>query len=88
MKKIVIGLMGARVNNPNLGCVALTYSLLVYLKRIQDENQLSFEYLIFETHYNKEKYDELSSKLSVEVHRRNVSNCYQVSNQEHIYQII
>lgn len=43
-----IGLLGATINNGNLGCVALTYSLLRLLHEIEEENKLDFEYCIFE----------------------------------------
>lgn len=34
MNKINIGIMGGLVNNQNMGCVALTYSLISLLEKI------------------------------------------------------
>lgn len=70
-RKLKIGLMGARVNNINLGCVALTYSLVSLLNRVQMEIGLEFEYIIFESKCDEKKYDKLSFYLKMP---RNIIN--------------
>ena len=49
MRKIVkIALFGAHINSANMGCQALTYSLISLLERISNELQFEFYYTIFE----------------------------------------
>lgn len=48
MNRINIGIMGGLVNNPNMGCLALTYSLISLLEKIAEEEKISFSYTIFE----------------------------------------
>ena len=45
---IEIGIVGAPINNGNLGCQALTYSIVSLLDEIARRNQLSFFYHVFE----------------------------------------
>ena len=72
-----IGLMGAVTNNDNLGCVALTISLLRMLEEISDSNNATFEYFIFEDVYNEEKMREVARILSVPFSRlHSVPNYY------------
>lgn len=59
-----IGLLGALVNNENMGCVALTYSLLSLLEEISHENNIVFEYYIFEMNRTK-KIRKLCNKLNI-----------------------
>ena len=46
-RNIRIGFLGCELFNNNLGCVALSYSLLSMLSEIQEENQYIFEYYFF-----------------------------------------
>lgn len=53
--------MGGLVSNENMGCVALTYSLLAMLNRISNRIKCDFDYIIFEydQDYSENKFDEL-----------------------------
>lgn len=59
--RITIGIMGGLVSNENMGCVALTYSLLAMLNRISNRIKCDFDYIIFEydQDYSEKKFDEL-----------------------------
>ena len=48
-KELTIGLLGAPLNSTNLGCLALTFSLLKLLNEIEDESDFSFKYVVFES---------------------------------------
>lgn len=48
MKKINILLLGAHINSSNLGCQALTYSLVNFLEKISATNRFITEYYVFE----------------------------------------
>ncbi len=47
-REIKIAIFGAPVNNSNLGCQALTYSLIDLLEEISKEKEIGFTYYIFE----------------------------------------
>ena len=57
MKKmnINIGLFGTAINNGNLGCVALTYSLISILNEIAEERKFDITYYLFDVTPNKKK---------------------------------
>ena len=61
--------MGALVSNENMGCVALTYSLLAMLERIAQRSGQTFRYIIFEYHQDPAKYRLLCEQLSIEPSR-------------------
>lgn len=69
MKNITVGLFGAAVNNGNMGCVALTYSLISMMEQIGEETKTKFTYYIFEADEDKEKTNQLCNKLSIESER-------------------
>lgn len=50
MKQIEIGILGAPINNMNLGCQALTYSIVSLLEHISEDEGLEFHYTIFDRH--------------------------------------
>ena len=60
-----IAILGADINNFNLGCQALTWSLLHILENIRMENALEFEYFIFEANPDSNKTNELISGLKL-----------------------
>jgi len=62
---IKVGLLGAVLNDGNLGCVALTYSLLALLEKIRINNELKLEYLIFEGTVNNEKLELAANSLMI-----------------------
>ncbi len=66
MKCITIGMMGTLVSNENMGCVALTYSLLRLLENIAKRNNVEFKYIIFEYRQDKECYRRLSNCLKID----------------------
>ena len=69
MKSMIIGIMGCLVNCPNLGCVALTYSLLQNLEDISKKNNCIFSYIIFDEKPDKKSVSLLLEKLSIEKDR-------------------
>lgn len=60
-----IGIMGAPIDNGNLGCMALTYSLLCSLEDIAKETGDNFNYFIFDGTNNQNKINELSDNLKI-----------------------
>lgn len=66
-KEINIALLGADINNTNLGCQALTWSLLTILESIKKKKNLIFQYYIFEANPCTEKTSVLSQELGISV---------------------
>ena len=64
----MIGVMGGLVSNSNMGCVALTYSLIGLLERISSNLGIKFNYTIFEFEqdYQREKYSALMSYFNLD----------------------
>lgn len=60
-----IGLMGASIENGNMGCLALTYSLLKILNEIEAEENLRFDYYIFDGATDPSVYDSVAKLLSI-----------------------
>lgn len=67
-----IAILGADINNFNLGCQALTWSLLYILENIRIENALEFEYFIFEANPDSNKTNELLSEFKLSPKALNV----------------
>lgn len=65
MNKIIIGIFGAAVNNPNLGCQALTYSLVSLLDQIERETGILVEKHIFEMYPDSNKVAEMCRNLQM-----------------------
>ena len=65
-KKVSIAIFGAPINNGNLGCQALTYSLVSLLDKISKNNYLRFEYHIFEVFPCNEKKIEFCNKIQLD----------------------
>lgn len=65
-KLITIGVLGAPINNGNMGCVALTYSLLDMLEEISDNLGTEFIYYDFEGVEDTGKTYILCKKLGIE----------------------
>ena len=65
MKRTNIGLLGSVINNGNMGCVALTYSLILMLEKIGNDLGLNFIYYIFEGDSDEDKVRQLCEKLSI-----------------------
>ncbi len=64
-----IGIMGAPVDNGNLGCMALTYSLLRQLEIASDEIGIAFQYYLFDGTNKQEKVEELAEILNIDADR-------------------
>ncbi|MDD6644497.1 MAG: polysaccharide pyruvyl transferase family protein [Oscillospiraceae bacterium] len=73
MKHKTIGIMGGLVSNANLGCVALTYSLINVLEKIKSNLDCEFDYIIFEYEFIEDCYSRLSSKLNIDRSRLHFS---------------
>lgn len=58
-----IGLMGAVINNTNMGCVALTYSILSILEKIGNKE---FHYAIFEFQLDDKKVEYMCNRLKID----------------------
>lgn len=65
-KNVIIGLMGAITNNANLGCVALTYSVIKALQSACDKNGIHAKYIIFEDSHKTEKVQRMCEELELE----------------------
>ena len=53
--RLIIGLEGAVINNGNMGCVALTCSILNMLEKISKELSTPITYFVFEGEENSVK---------------------------------
>ena len=53
--RLIIGLEGAVINNGNMGCVALTCSILNMLEKISKELSTPITYFVFEGEVTSEK---------------------------------
>lgn len=69
MKRVNIGLLGAVINNGNMGCIALTYSLLKLLEGISKEKGIVFYYYIFEGRSDDKRIQSASQQLSIDKER-------------------
>lgn len=65
VKEVRIGLFGAIVNNDNMGCCALTYSLLTILDEISRMHGYSFTYIVFERLPDEQKIELLGKTLQI-----------------------
>lgn len=65
MKKYTVGLLGAPINNGNMGCLALTYSLISLLEDIASKNNIIFNYINFEGVKNEQSILLLCEKLNL-----------------------
>ncbi len=68
-KTLTIGLEGCLIHTENLGCSALTYSLLALLERIAGKNGLSFRYTVFEYDPDPADTKRLCGQLSIAPYR-------------------
>lgn len=66
MNKIIIGIFGAVINNQNLGCQALTYSLISLLDRIEKDTGILVEKHIFEMYPDTNKVTEMCRNLQIQ----------------------
>ena len=64
--KLYIGLFGSVINNGNLGCQALSYSLVDLLEEISKKNHISFHYYDFEWNADVHKTNEFQERLGMD----------------------
>lgn len=66
-----IGLLGCLINNENLGCQALTYSILTLLEDIRTEENIKegFSYYVFEANPNAEKTKQTALLLNIPIEK-------------------
>lgn len=64
-QKFEIGVLGAPINNMNLGCQALTYSLIILLEQISVKHNVQFHYYIFEGNPNRRLDDIFCKRLQI-----------------------
>lgn len=64
-----IGIMGAPADNGNLGCMALTYSLLMQLEVASKKIGTEFHYYLFDGTNRQEKVNELAKNLNIPAQR-------------------
>ena len=69
MRNLIIGIMGCLVNCSNLGCVALTYSLLSDLNIIAEKEGVEFQYVVFDERPSQEAIDRMANKLCIDKKR-------------------
>lgn len=62
-----IGLMGIAINNKNMGCIALTMSLLELLKSIADDNSICIDYTLFDERPEKNKTNEICNIMNIDI---------------------
>lgn len=60
-----IGLFGSVINNGNLGCQALAYSIIDLLEEISVNNSIPFEYIDFEFEPDDKKTTEFKNRLNL-----------------------
>lgn len=79
-KSMIIGILGAPINNGNMGCVALTYSLLAILEEIASDLGTVFIYYDFEGVEDSDKTHMLCRNLGIEEKRVKSFNIYPVES--------
>ncbi|MGL6199647.1 MAG: polysaccharide pyruvyl transferase family protein [Lachnospiraceae bacterium] len=62
---MIIGLFGMTLNNENLGCLALTYSMLQILNEISEETGIEFQYILFEPNPSSKRNSETMQELGM-----------------------
>lgn len=66
MKEYCIGVLGALINNSNLGCVALTYSLIQFMQTLETELLCKFKFIVFETWGSESKIKQFAENLGLQ----------------------
>lgn len=79
-RMVKVGIFGAPINNGNMGCLALTYSLLAMLEKISRELGIVFTYYDFEGVEDSAKTQMLCSNLGIEEERVKSFNVYPVES--------
>lgn len=66
MKTIKIGIMGCTVENPNMGCMALTYSLVKKIQQIGERRKVNVQYVFFDYSATSSALKKLSNNLNID----------------------
>ena len=66
MNSIEVGLLGSVINNGNLGCQALTYSIIDLLEWISRDLEIQFHYNIFEWFPNSNLNLSFSKRIGID----------------------
>jgi len=64
-----VGLIGAVIGNSNMGCVALTYSIVKVLKSISEELNIDINYLFFDVIPDKSKTNLLCDEVGIDINQ-------------------
>jgi colanic acid/amylovoran biosynthesis protein len=80
MKNIIIGILGAPINNENMGCVALTYSIINLFEEIAREKNISFNYYDFEGIKDNQKILEMCKNLNLKDEQIRSYNIYPIES--------
>lgn len=75
MNDLTIGIMGCLVNCSNLGCVALSYSLLRNLEEIAQKENVKFEYVVFDEKPSRPEIDWMANKIGIDGNRISLGTC-------------
>lgn len=75
-KLMKIGILGAPINNDNMGCLALTYSILAILEEIATDLKYTFIYYVFEGVGDSDKMQTMCKNLEIETNRVKSINIY------------
>lgn len=79
-KQVIIGLLGVPINNGNMGCLALTYSLIAMLEEISADLGEAFTYYNFEGVEDVAKTKALCRNLGIDESRIKSFNIYPVES--------
>lgn len=75
-----VGLIGAFLNNSNMGCVALACSIIRLLQEIEEEEKIKLDVTLFEASPGKEKLELYSRELDVDLQNFSFSETAWVYN--------
>ena len=92
MKSLSIGIFGAPIKNVNLGCEALTYSLLSVLEDISKETDIPFLYYIFGSSCSEDSVNHVMARLGISKNRiisvDSLSLCRGLRSIKHPFKVI
>ncbi len=74
--KLTVGIQGAPLNNSNMGCVALTYSLVKVLEEISAEMDLTICYIFFDWNVPESVIDRFSGDMNIDRARIRIVDPY------------
>lgn len=66
MQKIVVGIVNSAIGTANMGCSALTYSLIYLLEALCQDHSLSAMYYLFDTGCSESDRDRMCTTMKIE----------------------